>query len=175
MDRVVGATKAHCTRVGTGPFPTEIEGDIADRLRGVRGELGAEFGTVTGRQRRMGWLDGVLLRYATRLNSLSDVFLSKFDKLSGVGQLKIATAYRYEGEVYDEFPPHQTIFHKCEPIYEELEGWEEDISGARAFADLPAAAQRYVRRVEEIADVPVTWISVGPEREQLVSTATVSV
>jgi adenylosuccinate synthase len=175
VDRVVGATKAHCTRVGTGPFPTEIEGDIADRLRGVRGELGAEFGTVTGRQRRMGWLDAVLLRYATRLNSLSDVFLSKFDKLSGVGPLKIATSYSYEGEIYDEFPPHQTIFHKCRPIYEELEGWDEDISGARAFADLPSAAQRYVRRVEEIAGVPVTWISVGPEREQLVSTATVSV
>ncbi|MGZ4207883.1 MAG: adenylosuccinate synthase [Actinomycetota bacterium] len=175
VDRVVGATKAHCTRVGTGPFPTEIEGEVADRLRGVRGELGAEFGTVTGRQRRMGWLDGVLLRYAARLNSLTDVFLSKFDKLSGVGPLKIAVAYKYEGDLYDEFPPHQSIFHKCEPVYEELAGWDEDISGARTFADLPEAAQRYVRRVEEIAGAPVTWVSVGPEREQLVSTAAVSV
>src|SRR5207249_3528097 len=83
-------------------------------------------------------LDGVLLRYAARLNSLTDVFLTKFDKLSGVGQLKIATAYTYEGDVYDEFPPHQTIFHKCEPVYEKLDGWDEDISGARAYADLPA-------------------------------------
>jgi adenylosuccinate synthase len=161
--------------VGTGPFPTEIEGDIADQLRGKRGELGAEFGTVTGRQRRMGWLDGVLVRYAARLNSLTDVFLTKFDKLSGVGPLKIAMAYSYEGDVYDEFPPHQSIFHKCEPIYEDLEGWDEDISAARAFAELPLAAQRYIRRVEEIAGVPVTWISVGPEREQLISTSTVAV
>jgi adenylosuccinate synthase len=175
VDNVVGATKAHCTRVGTGPFPTEIEeGQVADLLRGVRGELGAEFGTVTGRQRRMGWLDGVILRYATRVNSLSDLFLTKFDKLSGVGPLKIATAYTFEGERYDEFPPHQSIFHKCEPVYEDLEGWEEDISHSRAFADLPYAAQRYVRRVEEIAEIPVTWISVGPEREQLVSTAAVA-
>jgi adenylosuccinate synthase len=171
----VGATKAHCTRVGTGPFPTEIEGEVADRLRGVRGELGAEFGTVTGRQRRMGWLDGVVLRYATRINSLSDLFLTKFDKLSGIGPLKIATAYLYEGDRYDDVPPHQSIFHKCEPVYEELDGWDEDISRARAFADLPFAAQRYVHRVEEIAGVPVTWISVGPEREQLVSTAAVPV
>ncbi|MGZ4190650.1 MAG: adenylosuccinate synthetase, partial [Actinomycetota bacterium] len=114
-------------------------------------------------------------RYAARLNSLTDVFLSKFDKLSGVGPLKIAVAYKYEGDLYDEFPPHQSIFHKCEPVYEELAGWDEDISGARTFADLPEAAQRYVRRVEEIAGAPVTWVSVGPEREQLVSTAAVSV
>jgi adenylosuccinate synthase len=174
VDRVVGATKAHCTRVGTGPFPTEIEGEVADLLRGVRGELGAEFGTVTGRQRRMGWLDGVILKYATRINSLSEIFLTKFDKLSGVGPLKIATAYTFEGERYDEVPPHQSIFHKCEPVYEDLDGWDEDISHARAFADLPYAAQRYVRRVEEIAGVPVKWISVGPEREQLVPTAAVA-
>ncbi|MFA5890334.1 MAG: adenylosuccinate synthase [Actinomycetota bacterium] len=164
VDRVVGITKAYCTRVGTGPFPTEDLGPDGDRM----GVIGVEFGTVTGRKRRCGWLDGVVLRYATRLNSLTDIFLTKFDVLSGFERVKIATAYRHEGETYEEFPPHQSIFHKCEPVYEELEGWSEDISGVREFTQLPAAAQRYVRRVEEIAGVPVNWISVGPERDQLV-------
>ncbi len=168
IDRVVGATKAYCTRVGAGPFPTELEGEDAERLRGVKGELGAEFGTVTGRSRRTGWLDGVLLRYAARVNSLSEIFLTKFDFLSGFGRVKIATAYRYEGELLDEAPWHQSVFHKCEPIYEELEGWGDDVSDARRFADLPKAAQRYIRRVEEIAGVPVRWIGVGPDREQMV-------
>ena len=175
VDRVVGATKAYCTRVGTGPFPTELDGEVASRLRGVRGAVDAEYGTVTGRERRTGWLDGVLLRYAVRLNSLSDIFLTKFDFLSGFDTVKICTAYRYEGETYTEFPPHQTIFHKCEPVYEELEGWDGDVTTARTFADLPAAAQRYVRRVEEIAETPVTWIGVGPEREQLIHAAKVGV
>ena len=169
VSRVVGATKAYCTRVGTGPFPSEESGDIAARLRGIKGNVDAEYGTVTGRERRTGWLDGVLLRYAVRLNSLSDIFLTKFDFLSGLPSVKICTAYSYEGETYDEFPPHQTIFHKCAPVYEELEGWSEDVSRARTFADLPKAAQAYVRRIEEIAGVPVSWIGVGPEREQMVS------
>jgi adenylosuccinate synthase len=175
VDRVVGATKAYCTRVGAGPFPSELDGEIAARLRGVRGEIDAEYGTVTGRERRTGWLDGVLLRYAVRLNSLSDVFLTKFDFLSGFDTVKICTAYRYEGDTYTEFPPHQTIFHKCEPVYEELEGWSDNVSAARTFADLPPQAQRYIRRVEEIAETPVTWIGVGPEREQLIHAAKVSV
>ena len=169
IDRVVGATKAYCTRVGEGPFPTEATGEIAQKLRGVKGTLGAEYGTVTGRERRTGWLDGVLLRYATRVNSLSDIFLTKFDFLSGFDTVKIATAYRHDGDVFEEMPAHQSVVHHVEPVYEELEGWSEDVSGARTFADLPSAAQRYVRRVEEIAGVPVTWIGVGPEREQMVT------
>lgn len=168
VDRVVGATKAHCTRVGTGPFPTELSGEVAEKLRGVRGAVDAEFGVVTGRERRVGWLDGVLLRYASRINSLSDIFLTKFDKLSGIGPLRIATAYRYEGELLYDFPYHQSVFHKCEPVYEDLDGWDEDITGARTFAELPAAAQAYVRRVEELADAPVTWIGVGPDRDQII-------
>lgn len=168
IERVVGATKAYCTRVGPGPFPTELQGADAERLRGVRGTLGAEYGTVTGRSRRTGWLDGVLLRYAARVNSLTDVFLTKFDFLSGLERVRICVAYRDGGEVYDEFPPHLSIFHRCEASYEDFEGWREDCSSARAFGDLPSRAQRYVRRIEEIAGVPVTWISVGPEREQLV-------
>ncbi|HEX9776145.1 MAG TPA: adenylosuccinate synthase [Actinomycetota bacterium] len=175
IDRVVGATKAHCTRVGTGPFPTEIDGPVADRLRGVKGEQDAEFGTVTGRARRMGWLDGVLLRYAVRLNSLDELWISKLDKLTGVGPLKVAVAYRHEGTTYEDFPPHQSIFHKCEPVYEELEGWTEDVSGARSFEELPAAARAYVARVEEIAGVPASFVSVGPEREQVVRSERVPV
>jgi len=157
-------TKAYVTRVGSGPFPTEDTGPDGERM----GERGREFGVTTGRKRRCGWLDGVLLRYASRMNSLSDVFLTKLDVLSGFSTIKLATSYSYQGETYDEFPPHQTIFHKCEPVYEELEGWEEDISGARTFGDLPDACQRYVRRIEEMSGVPVTLVSVGPARDQTV-------
>lgn len=169
VDRVVGATKAYCTRVGTGPFPTEEHGPDADLLRGTRGKVDAEFGTVTGRSRRTGWLDGVLLRYAARVNSLTDIFLTKFDFLSAFPTIRIANAYRYEGDLLTEFPFHQSVFHKVEPVYQELEGWRENIAGARTFAELPRAAQAYVRRVEEITGVPVTWVGVGPEREQVIA------
>jgi adenylosuccinate synthase len=164
ISRVIGVAKAYVTRVGSGPFPTEDLGSDGDRM----GERGAEFGVTTGRKRRCGWLDGVLLRYAARVNSLSDVFLTKLDVLSGFDTVKVATAYRYQGETYDEFPPHQTIFHKCEPVYEELPGWSEDISSARTFGDLPETCQSYVRRIEELSGVPVTLVSVGPARDQTV-------
>ena len=164
ISRVIGVAKAYVTRVGSGPFPTEDTGEDGERM----GERGSEFGVTTGRKRRCGWMDGVLLRYATRVNSLSDVFLTKLDVLSGFERLKVATAYRYQGETYEEFPPHQTIFHKCEPVYEEMPGWSEDISGARTFGDLPETCQAYVRRIEELSGVPVTLVSVGPSRDQTV-------
>ena len=164
VDRVVGVAKAYVTRVGAGPFPTEDEGPDGDRL----GERGHEFGTVTGRKRRCGWLDAVLLRYAARINSLTDLFLTKLDVLSGSPTVKLCVAYTHEGEQLDEFPWHQSVFHKVQPVYEEMLGWTEDIAHARTFADLPEAAQRYVRRVEEVSGVPVRWISVGPEREQMI-------
>jgi adenylosuccinate synthase len=164
ISRVIGVAKAYVTRVGSGPFPTEDTGADGERM----GERGSEFGVTTGRKRRCGWMDGVLLRYAARVNSLSDVFLTKLDVLSGFDSLKVATAYRYQGETYEEFPPHQTIFHKCEPVYEELPGWSEDISGARMFGDLPEACQAYVRWIEELSGVPVTLVSVGPSRDQTV-------
>ncbi|MGH2726952.1 MAG: adenylosuccinate synthase [Actinomycetota bacterium] len=164
IDRVIGIAKAYITRVGSGPFPSEDLGPDGERI----GERGLEFGTTTGRKRRCGWLDAVLLRYAARLNSLSDLFITKLDVLSGFERLKLCVGYRYEGETYDEFPPHQTIFHKCEPIYEELAGWAGDISGARSFEDLPSEARAYVGRVEEVAAVPVTLVSVGPARDQTV-------
>ncbi|MFN2614861.1 MAG: adenylosuccinate synthase [Actinomycetota bacterium] len=175
VDRVVGATKAYCTRVGFGPFPTELDGDIASKLRGVKGNVDAEYGTVTGRERRTGWLDTVLLRYAVRLNSLDEIFLTKFDFLSGFDTLKICVAYDHDGERLDEVPFHQSVFHKVTPVYEELDGWSENIAAARSFGELPRAAQAYVRRVEDITGVPVTWIGVGPEREQLISWEKVTV
>ncbi|MGH2783628.1 MAG: adenylosuccinate synthase, partial [Actinomycetota bacterium] len=164
IGRVIGIAKAYVTRVGAGPFPTEDTGPDGDRI----GERGMEFGTTTGRKRRCGWQDAVLLRYAARLNSLSDLFITKLDVLSGFERLKLCTAYRYQGETYDEFPPHQTIFHKCEPIFEELAGWSDDISTARSFEDLPVEAREYVRRIEEVSGVPVTLVSVGPARDQTV-------
>jgi adenylosuccinate synthase len=164
ISRVIGIAKAYVTRVGSGPFPSEDLGPDGDRI----GERGAEFGTTTGRKRRCGWLDAVLLRYAARLNSLSDLFITKLDVLSGFASVKLCVAYRYQGESYEEFPPHQTIFHKCEPVYEELPGWDGDISGARSFDELPAEARDYIRRVEEVSGVPVTLVSVGPARDQTV-------
>jgi adenylosuccinate synthase len=157
-------TKAYVTRVGTGPFPTEDFGPAGERMI----DVGHEYGTTTGRKRRTGWFDSVLMRYAARLNSLSDIFLTKLDVLSGIDPLYICVAYRHDGRTYEEFPPHQSIFHNCEPVYEEMPGWKDDISAARTFAELPVQAQAYVQRIEETGGVPCTWISVGPSRAQTV-------
>jgi adenylosuccinate synthase len=162
VDRVVGIVKAYVTRVGAGPFPTEELGEGGDRL-GLRGQ---EFGTVTGRKRRCGWFDAVPLRYAARVNGLTELFLTKLDVLSGFERLPICTGYRVEGEHFVDFPPHQSLFHRAEPVYEELDGWMEEVDGAMTFEDLPKAARDYVRRIEELVDVPVSVVSVGPAREQ---------
>ncbi|HEY7668683.1 MAG TPA: adenylosuccinate synthase [Actinomycetota bacterium] len=162
VERVVGIVKAYVTRVGAGPFPTEDLGDDGDRM-GVRGN---EFGTVTGRKRRCGWLDVALLRYAVRLNGLTELFLTKLDVLSGFGTLKICTGYRADGQEFDDFPPHQSLFHRAQPVYEQLDGWNEEIDEVRSFEDLPKAAQAYVRRIEALVEVPVSVVSVGPAREQ---------
>lgn len=165
VDRVIGVTKAYVTRVGEGPFPTEDLGP--DGLELVN--RGKEYGATTGRQRRTGWFDAVIGRYATRLNSLTEVFLTKLDVLSSFDSIKICVGYEYEGRKYDTFPPHQTIFHKANPIYEEMPGWRTDISHARTWDDLPARAQDYVRRLEDLMGVPITDISVGPEATETVS------
>ena len=162
VERVVGIVKAYITRVGAGPFPTEELGDDGDRM-GVRGN---EFGTVTGRKRRCGWLDVALLRYAVRLNGLTELFLTKLDVLSGFRTVKIATGYRADGQEFDDFPPHQSLFHRAQPVYEQLDGWNEEIDEVRSFEDLPKGAQAYVRRIEELVEVPVSVVSVGPAREQ---------
>ncbi|MEX0790986.1 MAG: adenylosuccinate synthase [Actinomycetota bacterium] len=165
VDRIIGVTKAYVTRVGEGPFPSEDRG--SDGLEMVN--RGKEYGATTGRQRRCGWFDAVIGRYATRLNSLTEIFLTKVDVLSSFDTIKICTAYEYNGQKYENFPPHQTIFHKAKPIFEEMPGWRTDISGARTWDDLPEKAQNYIRRLEELCDVPVTDISVGPEATETVA------
>jgi adenylosuccinate synthase len=167
VDRIVGIVKAYVTRVGAGPFPTEQLDEVGERL-GVRGK---EFGTVTGRKRRCGWFDAALGRYAARLNGLTEMFITKLDVLSGFDTVKICTGYHAGGEVFEDFPPHQSLFHSAEPIYEELDGWNEEIDEARSFEDLPKNAQAYVRRMEELVGVPAKVVSVGPAREQSLAVA----
>jgi adenylosuccinate synthase len=162
VDRVIGIVKAYVTRVGAGPFPTEDLGEEGARL-GVRGK---EFGTVTGRKRRCGWFDAALARYAARLNGLTELFVTKLDVLSGFESLRICTGYRAGGERFEEVPPNQSLFHAAEPIYEELEGWHQEIDEIASFAALPAPARKYVERLEELVGVPVSVVSVGPAREQ---------
>jgi adenylosuccinate synthase len=162
VERVVGVMKAYMTRVGAGPFPTELFDETGERL----GTRGKEFGTVTGRQRRCGWFDACLGRYAARLNGLTELFVTKLDVLSGLETVKICTGYRAYGQTFDDMPPHQSVFHDASPVYEDLEGWHEEIDGCRAFDDLPKQAQAYVRRMEELVGVPVRSVSVGPAREQ---------
>ncbi len=162
VDRVIGIAKAYVTRVGTGPFPTELHDEVGDRLV----EVGGEYGTTTGRRRRTGWFDAVLARYANRVNGLTELFLTKLDVLSGIQPLKVAVAYRYQGVEYRDFPPHQSIFHHAEPVHVELAGWREDLGQLRAWEELPAGAREYVDFIEAQSGVPITWVSVGPERRQ---------
>jgi len=164
IDEIVGVTKAYISRVGTGPFPTELEDEIGDRMI----ELGGEYGTVTGRRRRCGWLDLLALRYAVRVNTFTRLFITKLDILSAFDTIKVATAYVSEGETFDEFPSQQSVLYHCEPTYDELPGWNVDITGVREFAKLPAEARAYIEYVQEAADVPIGWVSVGPERSQLI-------
>lgn len=165
VDRIIGVTKAYVTRVGEGPFPSEDLG--SEGLEMV--SRGKEYGATTGRQRRCGWFDAVIGRYAARLNSLTEIFLTKLDVLSSFDQIRICVGYEYEGHKYESFPPHQTIFHKAEPIYEEVPGWRADIGSARGWQDLPKNARNYVKRLEDLVGVPVAHISVGPEATETVS------
>src|ERR671922_1767195 len=162
VDRVVGIVKAYVTRVGAGPFPTEELGEEGERL-GVRG---LEFGTVTGRKRRCGWFDAVVARYAARVNGLTELFVTKLDVLSGFETLKVCTAYRAGNEMFEDFPPNQSLFHDAEPVYEELEGWDEDLGRVRSFGDLPSPARKYLDRLQDLAGVSIGVVSVGPAREQ---------
>ncbi|MCZ6456427.1 MAG: adenylosuccinate synthase [Actinobacteria bacterium] len=164
IDEIVGVAKAYISRVGTGPFPTELHDEVGEMMI----ELGGEYGTVTGRRRRCGWLDLLALRYAARINSLTKLFLTKMDILSAFDTLKVANGYRSGGERYDEFPAQQSVLYHCEPEYDEMAGWKEDITGVREYGDLPKEARAYVEYVEEVVGVPVGWVSVGPERSQLI-------
>jgi adenylosuccinate synthase len=161
IDEVWGVTKAYSTRVGAGPFPTELDGALADEIR----DRGHEYGTTTGRARRVGWLDLVALRYAARINSLTALALTKLDVLSGLPQLHVCTRYRSEqGAELDHFPYHQTVLHHAVGEYEVLPGWSEDLSDCRTEEDLPAAAQAYLRFVADFVRVPIALVGVGPGR-----------
>jgi adenylosuccinate synthase len=160
IDTVLGISKAYVSRVGSGPFPTELFDEIGEQMV----EIGGEFGTVTGRRRRCGWLDAVALRYAVRVNGITEIALMKLDVLSAFSTLKIATAYTSLGERFEEFPRQQRVLYNCTPVYEELPGWESDITGVRSFADLPQEARAYIERIEELVGAPISIISVGPER-----------
>jgi adenylosuccinate synthase len=170
IDRVIGITKAYLTRVGSGPFPTELrsgeaEGDIGDGLI----ERGREYGTNTGRRRRAGWFDLVMLRHAVRLNSLTDIFLTKLDILSPLASIKVCVAYDVDGERTERLPYHQSHLHKAVPVYEELPGWQTEIGDARALEELPRQARDYVLFLAEASGVPVSYVGVGPERRQTVA------
>ncbi len=160
IDSVLGIAKAYISRVGSGPFPTELDDDIGAAMV----EIGGEFGTVTGRRRRCGWLDAVVLRYAVRVSGITELALMKLDVLSSFDTIRIATEYRSDDIVYPDFPRQHRVLYDCEAVYEDHPGWKTDITGVRSFEDLPKAAAAYVRRVEELAGVPVSMVSVGPDR-----------
>ena len=162
LDRVVGVTKAYISRVGSGPFITEQENEIGDYLI----EKGAEFGVVTGRRRRCGWLDLISLKYSVRVNSLSELFITKLDVLSGLEEIQLGVGYKYNDEILTDYPYNQKVAYEAEPIYETMQGWDEDITSVDKFEDLPSNAQKYIKAIEDFIGVPITFISVGPERNQ---------
>jgi adenylosuccinate synthase len=164
IDRVIGVIKAYTTRVGSGPFPTELLDDDGERLR----VTGGEYGVTTGRDRRCGWYDAVIARYAARVNGLTEFCLTKLDILGGWDRIPVCVAYEVDGQRVEEMPMTQSDFHHAKPVYEYFDGWAEDISGARSFDDLPKNAQTYVRALEEMSGAPFWAIGVGPGREQTV-------
>lgn len=164
LERVIGIAKAYTTRVGAGPFPTELRDEIGAYLQ----KQGAEFGATTGRTRRCGWLDVVVLRHAVRLNGITEIALTKLDVLSGLDKIKICVAYKYKGNTILYPPQEENSMSLCEPIYEEVPGWKDDITGATACQDMPKAAMDYVRKIEELAGVPVKLVSVGADRNQTI-------
>ena len=164
IDYVLGIAKASTTRVGAGPFPTELNDDVG---RGL-GERGREFGTVTGRERRCGWFDAVMVRQAAKISGLNGVALTKLDVLDGLGELKVCTAYRLGGETLSHLPSSAAKQAAVEPVYESMEGWSESTQGARSWVDLPTTAIKYIRRIEELISVPVALLSTSPERDDTI-------
>ena len=164
VSRVIGVVKAYCTRVGTGPFPTEDKAEIGNALR----EKGGEFGATTGRPRRCGWLDLVALKFSTRINGMGAIALTKLDVLTGFDEIKICTAYKMDGKEVADFSSNVEFLEEVEPVYTVMKGWSEDISSCRSFEDLPQTAQKYVRFIEEKTGVPVSLIGVGPGREETI-------
>ncbi len=162
IDKVMGVVKAYTTRVGDGPFPSELKDAIGDRIR----EVGREYGTTTGRPRRTGWLDAVVLCYACRINGLSHLAVTLLDVLTGLEKVKICTAYRCRGNVISHMPANLRTLAECEPVLEEMDGWQEDLAAIDNYDDFPAAARKYIEKIEELTGVPVAIVSVGPGRRQ---------
>ncbi len=165
ITRVIGIVKAYTTRVGSGPFPTELENDEGERLR----QAGAEFGTTTGRPRRCGWYDAPIARYSARINGITDFVMTKLDVLTGLAEIPVCVAYEVDGVRFDEMPVNQSDFHHATPIYENFLGWTEDISGARRFEDLPVNAQNYVRALESMSGARFSALGVGPARDEIIA------
>ena len=165
IERIIGIVKAYSTRVGNGPFPTELENEEGERLR----KIGHEFGATTGRPRRCGWLDLVALGYTSMINGLTELAITKLDVLSGLDEIKVATRYRVGGKETTNFPAEVQTLERAEPLYETLPGWTEDITEVKQIGDLPEAAQRYLQFIAEHLDVPITMVSTGPKREQTIT------
>lgn len=164
INEVMGICKSYTTRVGKGPFPTELFDETGDYIR----KAGGEFGTVTGRPRRTGWFDAVIARYAVRVNGLTQLVINKIDPLRGLPKLKVCTAYKFKGEIITEFPANFADLEHCEPVYEEFDGFTEDISNCKTFAELPQTVQSYIQELEKICGCPVTMLGVGPARTQVI-------
>jgi adenylosuccinate synthase len=164
LDRCLGVVKAYTTRVGQGPLPTELGEPLQSRMR----ELGNEFGATTGRARRCGWFDAVVVRYAVRVNGLTDLAVTKLDVLDTLDEIRLCTAYRVGQEVFSEYPGDLTMMLHSEPVYETFDGWRSSTAGARTLADLPSAARAYLNRIEALVEAPITHVSVGPRRDQII-------
>ncbi|MDE0639718.1 adenylosuccinate synthase [Bacillus sp. CNPSo 3703] len=162
IQHVVGVSKAYTTRVGDGPFPTELHDEVGDQIR----EVGREYGTTTGRPRRVGWFDSVVVRHARRVSGITDLSLNSIDVLTGIEKLKICVAYKLNGEITEEFPASLNELAKCEPVYEEMPGWTEDITGVKNLSELPANARHYLERISQLTGIPLSIFSVGPDRSQ---------
>ncbi|MAT98666.1 MAG: adenylosuccinate synthase [Anaerolineaceae bacterium] len=168
VGRVIGIAKAFTSRVGGGPFPAELDGEMAHRLRGTGDNPWDEYGTTTGRPRRVGWLDLVMLRHAARINGLTELVITKLDILSGLDEIQVCNAYRLDGETIDFYPSDIPSLSRCQPVYDTLPGWQEDIMAMRKLADLPPNAQKYIEYIADEIGVPVTAVSVGPGRDQVI-------
>ncbi|XID91683.1 adenylosuccinate synthase [Paenibacillaceae bacterium WGS1546] len=162
IKQVIGVAKAYTTRVGDGPFPTELNNDVGQTIR----DKGHEYGTVTGRPRRVGWFDTVVVRHARRVSGITGLSLNSLDVLTGLETVKICTAYKFRGELMEHYPANLKLLEECEAVYEELPGWSEDISGAKSLSDLPETTQRFVQRITELTGIPIAIFSVGRNREQ---------
>jgi adenylosuccinate synthase len=164
IDDVIGVVKAYVTRVGEGPFPTEINGPMGDQLR----EKGGEYGATTGRPRRCGWFDGVVMRYSARVNGLTKLAITKLDVLDHLPQLKICVGYELDGKVLSDFPTDLTKLAKCVPVYEEMHGWQSDTTAVKDFVSLPENAKHYIDKISRLCNVPVGLVSIGAERGQII-------